>query len=67
MRPRTAQGQGVGFCPLRWRWAGCSHVHLLAIDHPVVAVAHRACGEAGQITAGSGLTEQLAPDFLARP
>jgi hypothetical protein len=39
---------------------------LLAVDHPLVAVAHRAGAEVGQVAAGAGLAEELAPDLLAR-
>ncbi len=39
--------------------------HLLAADHPLVAVAHRLGGQAGQVGAGAGLAEQLAPGVLA--
>ena len=38
--------------------------HLLPVDHPVVAVAHRGGGQAGQVGAGARLGEQLAPDVL---
>ena len=37
---------------------------LLAVDHPLVAVAHRPGGQVGQVAAGVGLAEQLAPDLL---
>ena len=40
--------------------------HLLAVDHPLVAVLHRPGAEAGQVGAGARLAEQLAPDLLAR-
>jgi hypothetical protein len=39
--------------------------HLLAVDDPLVAVAHGAGGETGDVGAGAGLAEQLAPDVLA--
>ena len=39
--------------------------HLLAVDDPLVAVADCLGGEAGEVAAGAGLTEQLAPLFLA--
>ncbi len=38
--------------------------HLLPVDHPVVAVAHRAGGQPRQVRSGTGLGEQLAPDVL---
>ncbi len=40
--------------------------HLLAVEHPVVAVADRARGQAGDVGAGARLAEHLAPDVLAR-
>ena len=40
--------------------------HLLAVHHPVVAVAHRARGEARDVGARARLAEHLAPDVLAR-
>ena len=39
--------------------------HLLAGDHPLVAVAHGAGGDGGQVGAGLGLGEQLAPHLVA--
>ena len=39
--------------------------HLLAVDDPLVAVAHGAGRQAGEVGAGAGLAEQLAPDLLA--
>ena len=39
---------------------------LLAVDDPVVAVAHRARAQAGEVGAGGRLGEELAPDLLAR-
>ena len=39
--------------------------HLLAVDHPLVAVAHRRRRQRRDIGAGAGLAEQLAPDLLA--
>jgi len=38
---------------------------LLAVDHPVLAVLHRASLERGQVGAGVGLGVALAPDLLA--
>src|SRR6185437_9089188 len=38
---------------------------LLAVDHPLVALALGARAQAGEIGAGGGLGEQLAPDLLA--
>ena len=39
--------------------------HLLAVDDPLVAVAHGPGGEAGDVGAGARLAEELAPDLLA--
>ena len=39
--------------------------HLLAVDDPLVAVAHGLGGEAGDVGAGARLGEQLAPHLLA--
>ena len=39
---------------------------LLAVDHPFVAVALCPGGEGGNVRAGTGLGEQLAPDVLVR-
>ena len=39
--------------------------HLLAVDHPGVAVGLGPGGEAGQVTTGGGLGEQLAPHGTA--
>ena len=39
--------------------------HLLPGDHPLVAVADGPGGQAGQVRAGPGLAEQLAPRLLA--
>ena len=44
---------------------GLGRPHLLAVDHPLVAVAHGPGGEAGEVGAGAGLAEQLAPDLVA--
>ncbi len=41
--------------------------HLLAVDHPAVAVADRPGGQAGQVAARAGLAEQLAPDVVGQP
>ena len=38
---------------------------LLAVDHPLVAVAHRPGRQRGEIRARTGLAEHLAPDLLA--
>ena len=38
---------------------------LLAVDHVLVAVADRPGAEVGEVGAGAGLAEQLAPDLLA--
>ena len=40
---------------------------LLTGDDPVVAVAHRAGAERGEVGAGAGLAEELAPHLLAGP
>jgi hypothetical protein len=40
---------------------------LLPVDDPSVPVADRSGGEAGEVTAGPRLAEQLAPDVLAGP
>ena len=39
--------------------------HLLAVDDPLVAVAHGARAETGDVGAGSRLAEHLAPDLFA--
>ena len=39
--------------------------HLLAVDDPLVAVAHRSSAQTGEVGAGAGLGEQLAPDLVA--
>ena len=39
--------------------------HLLAVNHPFVAIGDRAGADAGQVGAGAGLAEQLAPGRLA--
>ncbi|MOA03089.1 hypothetical protein D3C78_1225730 [compost metagenome] len=38
---------------------------FLAIEDPVVAIAHRAQAHTGQVGAGGRLGEKLAPDFVA--
>ncbi len=38
---------------------------LLAVDHVLVAVADRPGAQVGEVGAGAGLAEQLAPDLLA--
>ena len=40
--------------------------HLLPVDDELVAIEARAGAQAGQVAAGAGLAEQLAPDVLAR-
>ena len=40
--------------------------HLLAVEHPLVAVAHRPRREAADVGARARLAEHLAPDLLAR-
>ena len=39
--------------------------HLLAVDDPLVAVAHRPGAQTGEVAAGARLAEQLAPALLA--
>ena len=39
---------------------------LLAVDDPLVAVLDRLGREAGEVGAGAGLAEQLAPGLLRR-
>ena len=39
---------------------------LLAVDDPLVAIAHGPGGKPGHIGTGTGLAEQLAPDLLTR-
>ncbi len=39
---------------------------LLAVDHPLVAVELRPRRQRGEVGAGAGLAEELAPDLLAR-
>ena len=39
--------------------------HLLAVHHPLVAVAQGTGAEAGEVAPGAGLAEQLAPPLLA--
>ena len=39
--------------------------HLLAVDHPFVAVGHRPGGQTGEIRARAGLAEELAPQVGA--
>ena len=39
--------------------------HLLPVDDPLVAVAHRTRAERGEVGAGTGLAEQLAPQLVA--
>ena len=51
--------------PQRGR-VGQRRPHLLAVDDPLVTVAHRPGGEAGHVRSGAGLAEELAPDLLAR-
>ncbi|SKU48885.1 Uncharacterised protein [Mycobacteroides abscessus subsp. abscessus] len=38
--------------------------HLLTVDHPVIAVAYRAGGQARQIGAGARLAEELTPQLF---
>ena len=39
--------------------------HLLAVDDPLVAVALGSCRQPGEVGAGAGLAEELAPHLLA--
>ena len=65
--PLVLRGLGVG--------AGDEHAavgdvgqrvpDLLAVDHPLVAVAHGPTAQAGQVGPGTGLAEELAPGVLA--
>ncbi len=48
------------------RHLGARRPDLLAVDDELVAVTHCPGRERGEIAAGSGLAEQLAPDLLAR-
>ena len=45
-------------------WASVFHTFWPVID-PLVAVAHRPAGQAGEVGAGAGLAEELAPGVLA--
>ncbi|SHV92938.1 Uncharacterised protein [Mycobacteroides abscessus subsp. abscessus] len=38
--------------------------HLLTVDHPVIAVAYRAGGQACQIGTGTRLAEELTPQLF---
>ena len=44
---------------------GAGVPHLLPIDHPFVAIGDGAGADTGQVGAGTGLAEQLAPGGLA--
>ncbi len=44
---------------------GAGVPHLLAVDHPLVAVAHGAGAQRREVGAGAGLAVELAPDLLA--
>jgi hypothetical protein len=44
---------------------GAGAPDLLAVDDPLVAVAHRGGAEAGEVRSGGGLAEELAPDLVA--
>ena len=46
------------------RAAGAAGPHLLAVHHPLVAVAHRHRREAGEVGTGTRLAEELAPGLL---
>ena len=41
--------------------------HLLPVGYPLLPVADGTGGQRGQVAAGAGLAEQLAPDLLPRP
>ena len=45
---------------------GVARPHLLPVDHVVVAVALGPRGQRGEVGAGAGLGEELAPELLAR-
>ena len=47
------------------RQMGQGRPHLLSVDGPLVAVAHALRRQPGEVGAGAGLAEQLAPDLLA--
>ena len=47
-------------------WWALGVPHLLAVDHPLVAVELGPCRESGEVGAGARLAEQLAPRLLAR-
>jgi len=44
--------------------AGAGRPHLLAVDDPLVAVADGLGGQAGEVRAGAGFGEQLAPHLV---
>ena len=58
---------GVGASEQHAHVGGLAHrrPHLLAVDDPLVAVLDRLGGETGEVRAGAGLGEQLAPRLLA--
>ena len=43
------------------RGAGATGPHLLAVHHPLVAIAYRHRGEPGEVGTRTGLAEELAP------
>ena len=59
-------GVGAGDEDAELRVLGQRRPDLLAVDDPLVAVAHGPGAEVGQVAAGLGLAEQLAPDLLGR-
>ena len=44
---------------------GARRPHLLAVEHPLVAIAHGPALEAGEVGSGGGLAEELAADDVA--
>ena len=58
-------GVGAGQQHPEARRVGEGRPHLLAVEDPLVAVAHGPGGQAGHVGSGARLGEQLAPDLLA--
>ena len=56
------EGGMIGPAARTWRER---RPHLLAVDDPLVAVAHGAGADVREVGAGAGLAEQLAPDLFA--
>ena len=61
----TASGFGAREHDAEARHVRERRPHLLAVERPLVAVAHRARREAGDVGPGTGLAEHLAPDLFA--